>query len=170
MSVEIYFIYCEKIQFNLLCSVVFCSVPWFLIVNIIYGKSVASNLTPLWTIGPVVAGLSIKAFIKLSAQCRWWVAEIKLKQHVINLIEGVKTGELIQQCIEGSWSRYAQVKSLVSKKKLELAYFIQHGDAITALQQNSNKKRQAFLEDFWDKYEDARIVYLYLERKLKNII
>ena len=118
----------------------------------------------------MVAGLLIKAFIKLSAQCRWWVAEIKLKQHVINLIEGVKTGELIQQSIQGSCSRYAQVKLLVSKKKLDLAYFIQSGDAITALQQNSNKKRQAFLEDFWDKYEDARILYLYLERKLKNLI
>ena len=128
------------------------------------------DLIPLWIMGPVIAGLSIKAGIQISALFGRKLTDMKMKEHMINLIEGVKTGELSQLCIQGPRSKYEEVKILVLNKKSDLASLVQSGEIVTVLRQSYNKKLQKLGETWNDKYQDARLVYLYVERKLKNMI
>ena len=128
------------------------------------------DLLPLWIIGPVIAGLSIKAGIQISALIGRKLTDMKMKEHMINLIEGAKSGELSQRCIQGPRSKYEEVKILVLNKKSDLASLLQSGEIVTVLRQSYSKKLQNLGETWNDKYQDARLVYLYVERKLKNMI
>jgi predicted membrane-bound mannosyltransferase len=159
----------NKLKLTVLSLYIF-SVPWFLIVSVIYGTSVSMDLIPLWIIGPIIVGLSIKAGIQISAVCRRKIADMRLEEHVINLIEGVKSGELPRRCIQGSLSKYEEVKIVVFTKKSDVASFIQNGEIMPVLRQYYSKKLEELAETWSDKYQDARLFYLYVERKLKNII
>lgn len=145
-------------------------VPWFLLISVFYGTSASMDLLPLWIIGPIIAGLAIKASMKLSASCRQWLADKKVKEGLSYVMEGVKTGQLLRHLVEVTGSKYQEVKLRVVKKRLDLVSFIQSGEIITVLRQYIDRKILELWEACIDKYEDLRLLYLYLERKLKNII
>ena len=61
----------------LLC---FCSVPFYLAVNVIYGAEVSRELTPLWVFGPLIMAVYITIFRKL---CELYVFSFKRTIKVI---------------------------------------------------------------------------------------
>lgn len=144
-------------------------VPWFFLISVFYGISVSMDLLPLWTIGPIMACLAIKANLLLSARCKQWVADRKLKE-LLYVMEGVKTGQLPRLVVEAIGSRYKEVKLCVVKKKSDLVSFIQSREIIVILRQYADRKLRELWEACIDKYEDLWLLYLYLDRKLKNII
>eukprot|EP00250_Pteridium_aquilinum_P016532 c23144_g5_i1 orf=233-1219(-) len=144
--------------------------PWFLLVSVFYGASASMDLLPLWTIGPLFTALAIKASTHLSESYRQWVADKKLKEGLVSVTEGVVTGQLPRQLVEGAGSRFEEVKLRGIKKKEELESFFQTGEYKVFLREYADKKILELREACIDKYEDWRLVYLYMERKVKNII
>lgn len=143
-----------------------CSIPWFLLVTVFYGTSASKDLLPLWTMGPLFASLAIKASIQLFESYGQWVTDTKLKEFLM----GVKTGQLPRQLVGMAGSRLEEVKLQGVKKKEEIESLFQSGQYKVVLREYADKKILELWEACIDKYEDWRLVYLYLERKIKNII
>ncbi|MCO5573813.1 hypothetical protein L7F22_027588 [Adiantum nelumboides] len=145
-------------------------IPWFLLVSLSYGISASKDLLPLWVIGPLLTGLALKASIQLFESYRQWLVDSNLTQSITFVIEGVKTGELPRQVVEALASRFEEVRINGVKKKEELEIFFRSDEYKRSLRKHADKKLFEVQEAFIDKYEDWRLVYLYLERKMKNII
>ncbi|MCO5567661.1 hypothetical protein L7F22_021355 [Adiantum nelumboides] len=145
-------------------------IPWFLLVSLSYGISASKDLLPLWVIGPLLTGLALKASIQLFESYRQWLVDSNLTQSITFVTEGVKTGELPRQVVEALASRFEEVRINGVKKKEELEIFFRSGEYKRSLRKHADKKLFEVQEAFIDKYEDWRLVYLYLERKMKNII
>ncbi|KAI5080684.1 hypothetical protein GOP47_0003867 [Adiantum capillus-veneris] len=145
-------------------------IPWFFLVSLFYGLSASKDLLPLWVIGPLLTGLAVKASIQLSESYRQWLVDRKLADSISFVTEGIKTGQLPRQVVEALGSRFEEVKVQGGKKKEELGIFFQSGEYKRALRKYADTKLFELREAFIDKYEDWRLVYLYMERKMKNII
>lgn len=50
---------------HFICSC--CSVPLFLVINVVHGAAVSKELTPLWVIGPIIVAVYVKMFRAICA-------------------------------------------------------------------------------------------------------
>lgn len=144
--------------------------PWFLFISAFYGTSVSMDLLPFWIIGPLMASIAVKAGIEMCASCRQWVAERKLKEGALQVIQGVRTGHFPLYLVEVANSRYVEVKLQITKRTSDLILFIRSGEIIVVLRQYMYTKLLERWELWADRLEDWRLVYLRLERTLKNIV
>lgn len=84
----------------------------------------------------------------------------------MDVAEGLKTGQLPGQVMGMAGSRIEEIKLRGVKKKEEIETLFLRGQYKVIMREYADKK----LFELQDKYEDWRLVYLRLERKLKNII
>eukprot|EP00250_Pteridium_aquilinum_P014935 c22290_g1_i1 orf=387-1343(+) len=140
--------------------------PWFMLISTFYGISASMDLLPLWIVGPLMAGAAVKASMQMYESCRQWAADRKLSESALHVIEGVRTGQLPRYLVEVAGSRCAEVK----EKTAYTISFIKSGEIIVVLRQYMYRKFMEKWEAWVDKYEDWRLVYLRLQRTLKNIV
>ncbi|KAK9108135.1 hypothetical protein Syun_024146 [Stephania yunnanensis] len=103
-------------------------VPWYLVVSLVYGAEVSKELTPLWTIGPLIVALYIKM---LQGLCALYAFTFK---HTFKIVKNlpayyqvtysyVAEGKLKSELYARFWQPVVDIKNLdykeLSKRKLK---------------------------------------------------
>lgn len=103
-------------------------IPWYLVINIVYGAEVSKELMPLWVIGPVIIALYIKV---VQGICALYVFSFKqairlvknLPAYYLLTYNFVAKGMLNEFLRVHLWQPVADIRSLnykeLSKKKLK---------------------------------------------------
>ncbi|XP_059657914.1 uncharacterized protein LOC132304320 [Cornus florida] len=103
-------------------------IPFYMVVNMLYGAEVSKELTPLWVLGPLIVALYIKMFRGL---CALYVFSFKQTVKVIKSIPGysvvalnyIARGKLKEDLRARFWQPVVDIKNLdykeLSKRKLK---------------------------------------------------
>ncbi|KAH7425914.1 hypothetical protein KP509_11G077100 [Ceratopteris richardii] len=144
--------------------------PWFLLVSLVYGTSASMDLLPLWIIGPLLTGLTMRSSLQLCESYKKWVVHRKMVEAFLYVRDGLMTGQLPRRTVEYLVTSLMELIAHSTRKKEECKEFFQSGRHLEVVRVFMNKKMLEVQEACIDKYEDWRLVYLYWERKLKNIV
>ncbi|KAK9119767.1 hypothetical protein Scep_017860 [Stephania cephalantha] len=103
-------------------------VPWYLVVSLVYGAEVSKELTPLWTIGPLIVALYIKM---LQGLCALYAFTFKQTLKIVKNLPAyyqvtysyVAEGKLKSELYARFWQPVVDIKNLdykeLSKRKLK---------------------------------------------------
>lgn len=143
-------------------------IPWFFSVSIVYGLRVSMDLAPLWVLGPVAASFVIKTSIQLFLMWRQLIANPELGSRVLTIYREAKTSGLARHVLESASSNSKKLKRL-TEEKLDVVSRVQNGQFNDLMKHYLEKRFLELWEFSIDKYEDMRLFYLIMDRRVKNV-
>lgn len=143
-------------------------ISWFFSVSIVYGVRVSMDLAPLWVLGPMAASFVIKANIQILLMWKQLMAIPELRARVLTIYRETKMSGF-SGCVLESASAKAKELRRLTEEKLDVVSCLQNGQ-FNDLMKHYLKKRFLELWEFGiDKYEDMRLFYLIMDRRVKNV-
>jgi hypothetical protein len=138
-----------------------CSIPFYLLVTIIFGIAVSQDLLPLWILGPVGTSIVIRQVCRIADLSRAVIEKTtpqreQLTATTLALYKDAKEGTLPEHAKLLVETKLGELKERVTLKRSEITLWVESGQAATDTRSYLGMK----LLELWEWLADIYADYL----------